>query len=322
MPFAPLRRATAVCALWIALLTCPARAYENPILLPIRDPDCILLDGTYYLIEPGGSQAAGGFFNLRVSRDLVHWSGPQRILKQQPGLDLWQGAFYRDTEGNLYLYYAVVDAARHKSVRVSLAATPFGPFLELGFAVPDAIDPYPFRDDDGALWLYYKNDQPGQKGIWAQRMAGPAEIYGPPVEVLHPQPGTFEDGGYLTTEGPTLIKLEGVYFLLYSGGPFGSPRYAVGYAAALSPDGPFTRAPNNPLLSNAKAPNVFSPGVASVVADGAGALWLVYRQRTTFERQSPRELAIDALDTSRAAEGLLMATPTKNQPMPDPVPLP
>lgn len=309
----------------LALILCgviPAGAYENPILPAIRDPDCIVMNGIYHLVEPGGTSAKGGYFNYRTSRDLLHWSDPVRILPQPAGLGVWQGSYYRDTDGRLYFYYAAVDLGRDKTIHVAAADSPTGPFTELG-VVADGIDPYPFRDDDGTLWLYYKDDRAAQKGIWAQRMDGPAKLSdAAAVEVLHPQPHTFEDGGYLTVEGPTLIKRAGKYFLIYSGGPFGAPRYAVGYAVADHPEGPFTRGPNNPILSNATSPDVYSPGVPSVVADGAGASWLVYRQRATAERLSPRQLTIDRLDDSKAAQGLLSATPTHGVAMPDPVPLP
>ena len=94
----------AALALWIPGA---APAYVNPILGPINDPDCIRMDGLFRLIEP-----EGGYFNYRFSADLIHWSDPQRILQQQPGIALWQGSYYRDTDGQLYLYYAAVDQNR------------------------------------------------------------------------------------------------------------------------------------------------------------------------------------------------------------------
>ncbi|OZA07769.1 MAG: hypothetical protein B7Y02_13455, partial [Rhodobacterales bacterium 17-64-5] len=241
----------------------PGLAYQNPILAPINDPDCIALDGLFHLIEPeGGKQAA--HFTYRSSRDLVHWSDPVAILPQPPGTALWQGSYYRDTDGSLYLYYAAVEAGQIKSVRIARAASVTGPFTALGTLVTGAIDPYPLRDPSGRLWLYYKNDLPGQKGIWVQRMDGPATPAPvPATEVLHPAPGGFEDNGYRSVEGPTVILRAGRYFLLYSGGPFSKASYAVGYAVADRPDGPFVRAANNPILSNSTAPGVYSPGVPS-----------------------------------------------------------
>lgn len=298
-----------------------ALAYQNPILGPINDPDCMMIDGLYRLIEPEGGKQSG-HFNYRTSRDLVHWSDPVAILQQKPGIGLWQGYFFKDSDGKLYLYYAAVDTAKQKTVHVARAADFTGPFTELGVIATNAIDPFLFRDDDGSLWLYFKNDQPGLKSIFVQRMSSAATVAGSPIEVLHPQAKTFEDSGYVSVEGPTLIKRAGLYFLLYTGGPFSAKSYAVGYAVAKHPDGPFTRGRNNPILANSKSSGVFSPGVPDVVLDGAGKSWLVYRQRETADKQSPRILAIDALDDSRAADGVLDAQATNGTKMPDPVPLP
>jgi beta-xylosidase len=308
----------------IALLLCLSGrvlAYENPILGPINDPDCIMMDGLFRLIEPEGG-AKSAHFNYRTSKDLVHWSDPVPILPQPPGVALWQGSYYRDTDGTLYLYYAAVDRAKAKTVHVARAQDFTGPFTDLGIVAGDAIDPYPLRDPTGQLWLYFKNDAPGQKGIWVQRMADAATPAAAPVEVLHPQPHTFEDHGYLSVEGPTVILRGGVYFLLYSGGPFGAASYAVGYAHATAPDGPFVRGAGNPILSKAASAQVYSPGVPTVVADGAGQSWLVYRQRVSAQSKSPRVLTIDRLDDGRAAEGILRARATSGTPEPDPVPLP
>jgi hypothetical protein len=96
----------------------------------------------------------------------------------------------------------------------------------------------------------------------------------------------------------------------------------VGYAVSKSPDGPFTRGPNNPILAKSRNPAVYSPGVPTVVVDGAGKSWLVYRQRETAKNRSPRELTLDALDDSKAAAGILNANATSGVAEPDPVPLP
>lgn len=299
----------------------PAQAYENPILGPINDPDCILMDGVYHLIEPQGGKTSA-HFNYRTSTDLVHWSDPVAILKQPPGTALWQGSYYRDTDGTLYLYYAAVSDDKVKTIHVARAKSFKGPFTDLGVLATGAIDPYPFRDANGSLWLYYKNDLTGQKGIWVQKMDGPAKLSDVPAkEILHPIPYSFEDHGYRSVEGPTVIERAGLYFLLYSGGPFSTQAYAVGYAWSHNPDGPFKRGRNNPIMSVRSTHNVYSPRVPTVVADGAGASWLVYRQRQTWAPRSPRTLTIDRLDDSRAAEGRLSVIPTSGVDMPDPVPI-
>ena len=299
----------------------PAAAYVNPILGPINDPDCIRMDGLFRLIEPEGGKA-GGYFNYRTSSDLVHWSDPVRILQQPPGVQLWQGSFYRDINGQLYLYAAVVDANRGKTVHVAAADSFTGPFHDLGVVAQNGIDPYPLRDPSGQLWLYYKNTLPDQQSIWVQPMADPSRPGPDPArEILHPEPGTFEDNGYVSVEGPTVIHRGGYYFLLYTGGPYDQKTYAVGYAVSRHPDGPFVRGPNNPILSISRNPNVYSPGVPTVVRDGAGQSWLVYRQRLFGALKAARMLTIDRLDDSGADLGLLNAYPTNGEARPDPVPL-
>jgi beta-xylosidase len=49
-------------------------------------------------------------------------------------------------------------------------------------------------------------------------------------------------------EGPTVIKMKGVYYLFYSANHFRNIDYAVGYATATSPYGPWTKHPWNPII--------------------------------------------------------------------------
>ena len=298
--------------------------YSNPLIRDTRDPDCSLIDGVYHLIEPVGGARRGAHYEYRTSRDLVNWSEPQAIFQQPPGNGLWQGHLLKHTDGRVYLYYTATTDDKQKYVRVAVGDGPAGPFVDQGLLITasQVIDPYPFRDDDGSLWLYYKNPESGEKSILVQRLESPGTLAAEaPTELVAPQPGTWEDNGYPSVEGPTVVKLGGTYFLLYTGGPFGNRKYAVGYATSDNPRGPFQRAANNPILSNAASPGVYSPGVPSVVQDGAGDYWLVYRQRATGERGSPRQLTIDRLDVSRAAEGILSARATNGEILPAPVPL-
>jgi hypothetical protein len=51
------------------------------------------------------------------------------------------------------------------------------------------------------------------------------------------------------SEGPTVIKHKGTYYLFYSANDFRSIYYAVGYATAPTPTGPWTKFAGNPLIS-------------------------------------------------------------------------
>ena len=53
-------------------------------------------------------------------------------------------------------------------------------------------------------------------------------------------------------EGPSLLKRNGVYYLIYSANHFRSQDYAVGYATATSPLGPWKKYDGNPILCRDK----------------------------------------------------------------------
>jgi beta-xylosidase len=155
-------------------------------------------------------------------------------------------------------------------VGVARAADPRGPFVSKA-AKPlvcqrklgGTIDPHAFRDRDGRLYLYYKND--GNHPDFRRR----TDIY---VQRLTP------DGLSLTgkaapllrndkpweahvIESPTMTREDGRYVLLFSANHFGwedhqrlSP-YAMGYAACEGPMGPCVDAPENPILSSYNTPD-------------------------------------------------------------------
>lgn len=328
-PSAPaLRRGVRVLCCGGLLLAFAARAhaYQNPIITNTRDPDCRQFDGQYHLIEPAGGVDVGGSFKYRTSKNLVTWSAPTTIFKRPQGTALWQGHMMKHTDGKIYLYYTAVDSSDQKTIGVASATSPTGPYTDHGRLVTASggIDPFPFVDTDGSIWLFYKDDATGMKNIWVQRLSDPKTKYSGynPKLVIDPQPGTWEDNGYVSAEGPCMIKLGGTYFLLYTGGPYGQASYAIGYGYATAPDGPFTKYSGNPIMSNTESPNVYSPGVPTVVTDNVGAYWVVYRQRVSAVRLSERRITIDPLDVSQAGSNIIDAKATSGVSQQNPAPLP
>ena len=49
-------------------------------------------------------------------------------------------------------------------------------------------------------------------------------------------------------EGPTVIKLKNKYYLFYSANHFENIDYAIGYAVADSPYGPWVKSKDNPII--------------------------------------------------------------------------
>lgn len=301
-------------------------AYTNPLITNTRDPDCSQFDGKYHLIEPAGGVDNGGYYKYRSSKNLVTWSAVTNIFTQPSGTALWQGHMLKHTDGKVYLYYTAVDGANNKTIGVASATSPTGPYTDHGRLITSSggIDPFPFVDTDGSIWIYYKNDATGFKNIWVQRLSDPKTLYSGynAKLVVNPQPGTWEDMGYVSAEGPCMLKLGSTYFLLYTGGPYGQKTYAIGYAYSNAPDGTFTKYSGNPIMSNVESPNVYSPGVPCVVTDNVGAYWVVYRQRVSSVTGSARQITIDPLDVSQAGSNIINAKATNGVSQPNPAPLP
>src|SRR5215212_7247438 len=65
-------------------------------------------------------------------------------------------------EGRWWMYYSVGDGDVGHHLRVAVADDPTGPYVDQGVDLtPDerfAIDPSPFRADDGSWWLFFARD--------------------------------------------------------------------------------------------------------------------------------------------------------------------
>ena len=97
------------------------------------------------------------------------------------------------------------------------------------------------------------------------------------------------------TEGTALFKLGDTYYIAYSANFFGGDWYAVGYATAKKPLGPYTKAANNPILEK----NTQNGGTVRGVGHGniffspdRSEAYYVYHARTDT---NDRKLFIDKM---------------------------
>src|SRR5690606_35735643 len=82
------------------------------------------------------------------------------------------------------------------------------------------------------------------------------------------------------------FKHKGTYYMMYSANHFAGENYAVGYATADHPLGPYKKAANNPVLekNTPKGGEVTGTGHNSVVFLPDGRMLCVYHDRTTLIR--------------------------------------
>ena len=145
------------------------------------------------------------------------------------------------------------------------ADNPLGPFTNIGRwkNTPDvaggwngAFDIDIFVDDDNKPYLYYPGR--GVSGIFVVPL-DPNDLTkfaGPPKHLFafnknhvwerYGEMNEYPDVAWI--EGPWLQKHNGTYYLEYSASGTQWKTYAEGYYTAKNPMGPFTYAPNNPLL--------------------------------------------------------------------------
>ncbi|MCX7885712.1 MAG: family 43 glycosylhydrolase [Verrucomicrobiae bacterium] len=284
-----------------------AGTYTNPVIsATLADPTVISHAGRYYLYATGDVDGDNGY-RVYISTNLVHWKRGPVVFK--PGVPhVWAPDVWRDpSSGRFYLYYTA-----NKTVGVAVADTPTGPFVNPKKLFDAAIDAHLFCDDDGKLYLYFVKF-PGFR-ITVQPMRTPTEPGGEPTAVLQPESDWEKRAGEVT-EGPWMIKRNGLYYLLYSGSGANTPDYAVGYATARSPLGPFQRAPHNPILRRSE--NVFGPGHGCAIQDRAGQWWFVYHQKKFEKTGWERFVCLDRLRFDE--QGRLFGQATRGVELPTPV---
>ena len=291
-----------LCLLGIMILaatdTGRGNTYTNPVLvetvtihrgapdnysgvLGIGDPTVLFHEGTYYLYPTGDNRG----FDVYVSTDLVRWrKGPRVFHAVEPGA--WApDVFYNTRDRKFYLYYTM-----NGRIGVATADRPDAVFEDRGTLIDHAIDAHMFIDEDGKYYLYYVQ-YPGFT-IHVQPMASPVMKKGEAIRLIQATE-PWERKLAALTEAPWMLKHKGLYYLLYSASAADSQEYAIGYAIAKNPVGPFTKYLGNPLIN--KGDNIFGPGHCSVTQDRAGQLWMVYHQQKNGARGWNRIICIDPL---------------------------
>ena len=291
-------------ALFVGADKAAERTYVNPVIDEIgpADPHVVFFEGTYYLYPTGDNVS----YHVYTSTDLVHWTKGRKVF--EPGQrNVWAPDVFQDPKDKrFYLYYTV-----NKRIGVAVTDRPDGTFEDRVTLYHNAIDAHMFHDD-GTYYLYYVQ-LPGFR-IHVQRMKTPLEKRGQPVEIIRPTEPWEKTSGHVT-EGPWMLKHDGTYYLLYSGTGADSLNYAIGYATAEKPTGPFTKYAGNPIVHRTQT--AFGPGHGCVVTDGAGRLWSVYHQQKDDTRPWNRFVCIDPLWFDD--DGVLHGKATRGTPQPAPV---
>ncbi len=255
----------------------------------------------YYAIGTGAleatGQTVGKIFPVLQSADFYQWQFASSALLRPDlalGENFWAPAVAH-AEGRFYLYDSVGRGDKQHRLRVALAEAPQGPYRDLGrdlldpAVCPFAIDPHPFRDEDGQWYLFYARDfldaSPEARAgtaLMVARMRTMTELEGEGAVVLRarsdwqrfqqtrPMYGQVWD--WHTLEGPCAWKHQGRYYCFYSGGRWENETYGVDYGVADDVLGPYSDAGNEsgPRVLHSIANHVRGPGHNSIVVGPDG----------------------------------------------------
>jgi GH43 family beta-xylosidase len=252
-------------------------------------------DGRYVAIgTEGEAPASGRVFPLLESEDLLEWRDHGRALDRvDAGLgDAYWAPEIAHAEGRWWLYYSVGHDIHGHHLRVAASPDRFGPYADTGAVItPDerfAIDAHPFLDEDGTRYLFFARDvldheRPGTH-LAVARLDGMQRFAAPAVPVLAPWADwqIYERDREMygrrwdwhTLEGPSVVRRNGRYWMTFSAGAWTGPGYAVTWAVADHPLGPWQAASDAaaPLLAS---DNIFlGPGHNSltVAPDGGDVI--------------------------------------------------
>ncbi|MDR2626752.1 MAG: family 43 glycosylhydrolase, partial [Dysgonamonadaceae bacterium] len=217
-----------------------AQSWTNPLTLNdewpqygIGDPYILKHRGVYYLYCSTKDNSTG--VKCWSTKDFVTWSGPynctgEAITKTAyaPEVVYWNGTFYMYTSPGGNGHY------------VLSSNSPTGPFTRITENLGKSIDGSIFIDDNGAWYFYHA----AEAGIQGCRMSSPTTIE-QDVD-LNARMGN----GW--TEGPTVVKRGGVYYLIYTGNHVISKGYRIDYAQnTTGPISAYTpQSRQNPILIN------------------------------------------------------------------------
>ena len=289
----------------IAALALAGPARADPPFVPVfttNFPDPFILPaGSEFLAYATNAEEGRANVQMARSTNLVDWEfvrDGEALHDAMPDLPpwaregwTWAPEVIRHQDVYLLYFTAKERSSGKQCVGVASSTDPRGPFTSAATEpmvcqrdIGGTIDPHAFRDRDGQLYLYFKNDGNAigrRTEIFVQRLADDGlSLVGEPVSLLR----NDERWEAHVIESPTMVRNGDSYVLFFSANHFGweehqrlSP-YAMGYARCEGPMGPCVDAEENPILysyNNREAGCLSGPGHQAVFEAG-GRQFIVF----------------------------------------------
>ncbi|WP_080905571.1 glycoside hydrolase family 43 protein [Parabacteroides sp. Marseille-P3160] len=267
---------------------------KNPLTVlsktvPLADPYILLYDSIYYIY---GTNVGNGF-DVYFSKDLEYWERASALSLSHTNSygesNYWAPeVYYVEKEKKFYMFYS---AEEH--ICVATSDSPLGPFKQdekKPIREEKSIDTSVFFDDNGKAYLYFVRFNDGNV-IWCAELKDNLKeikeetltqcfMADKPWELILPK----------VVEGPSVFKQDGIYYMMYSANGYTSQDYAVGFATANSPFGPWEKYAGNPILH--KYMDLFGVGHGAPFYDKEGNRRYVFHAHKSQTEIHPRDAYI------------------------------
>jgi xylan 1,4-beta-xylosidase len=218
------------------------------------DPSVVKIGNHYYASSTTSNWMPS--FPVFQSDDLINWKMIGHVFNETPS---WADYYFWAPEisyenNKVYIYYAAHKKGGNLCVGVASADRPEGPYRDHGPLIcqeDGSIDPFAMRDENGKLYLVWKEDANSigkPTSIWAMPMnEDRTSLTGEKTELFR---NTMPWEGNLV-EGVSMVRHGGYFYAFYAGaGCCGTGcTYAVGVARSKSLLGPWEKYTRNPVLT-------------------------------------------------------------------------
>jgi beta-xylosidase len=241
---------------FILFLICNKGSAQT-LVLPGDFPDpSVIKIGEHYWASATTSNWAPAYPLLK-SKDLINWQIQGHVF---PKLPAWADYYFWAPEisfekGKVYVYYSAHKRNGNLCLGVASADRPEGPYKDHGTLMCEpvgSIDAFPMRDENGKLYLIWKEDGNSVKKptpIWIMEMNEErTKLIGEKKELFR-NDAPWESN---LVEGVSMIRHGSYIYAFYAGaGCCGREcSYAMGVARAKNLFGPWEKYDKNPLFNS------------------------------------------------------------------------
>ncbi|MBZ4190417.1 family 43 glycosylhydrolase [Niabella beijingensis] len=244
-------------SLILLLFVFVVKSHGQQLVLPGDNPDpSVVKIGNEYWAA-GTTSDWFPAFRLYRSADLVNWKSAGHVFTEMPAWAdhyMWAPEITYDN-GKVYLYYTAHKKGGSLCIAAAVADKPEGPYRDLGPLIcqeDGSIDAFPVRDENGKLYMIWKEDgnSAGKPTpIWAAEMKEDRTgLVGEKTELFRGE-APWEQG---LVEGVSVMKHNDYFYAFYAGAKCCGKacNYGTGIARSKNLLGPWEKYLGNPVLIN------------------------------------------------------------------------